>query len=151
MSESGWLAVLAVVGTLLGSSISPIASAWRDRATARDNLKSERLRAVAELAAQLVDHARNGVAVVGISPTLHATTEKRFEVAKFIPAGEGGVDVFIEHVIEATSRQRKVADRIVVAEYGAGELLAWARGGKPASDLKTFNVVVFADSPAQIV
>lgn len=154
MSETVLVAIVAVAGTSLGAAISPLIGLVRDAMQSQGDAKSERLRAAAHFGEVLVKFARVAPSEFDSAYVrkMHtAAVEARFDLAKYIPKGAGQVDAFAEHAIGMTSVQDRKVDRLVIAEFCASALLAWARDDRPATKLHLFEVTSNGDLPIVII
>ncbi|MFT4281202.1 hypothetical protein [Microbacterium sp.] len=143
MSETAWLALLAVVGTVLGAAISPVANALRDILTSRADAKSDRLSAAAELGIQMINFANiNPDRYEGylVRASHQDAVASRFALARHLPRGSGQVDRFVEFSIGEIAKYTAHGPRVAIAEYAAARVLDWARGDLRPKKLATFHV-----------
>ncbi|MFE5407655.1 hypothetical protein [Microbacterium sp. NPDC056569] len=140
MSETVWVAIIAVVGTSLGAAISPAITALRDVTISRADANDNRVEATAAFAEKLMTLALrtpekfDGPAV---RTALNEALAARFALARHLGKGEGNVDRFAEGAISLVQRYSDER-RELVAQVATGRLLAWARKDLGASKLKPF-------------
>lgn len=144
MSETVWVALIAVGGTALGASLSPMIALIRDLATAKNNEKARRIRAAAAFGLALHTYARtdpNRFESYIVTSKRADALEARFRLARVIPRGAGQVDRFAEVAIETVAGQSAAIPRELAAQHAATQLLDWARGDLPPRALIRFTLV----------
>jgi hypothetical protein len=143
MSDTVWVAAIAVFGTAVGAAVGPVIGLFKESRSSRGNQQSERIRAVAQFGTALLAFARVDPGHYDSMQVRHAhntAIERRFELARHIPKGAGAVDRFAEDTIAEVAAHGSGPARIYGAEYAASTLLAWARGDLRASKLEKFTV-----------
>lgn len=143
MDDTVWVALIAVLGTLLGAAISPTITAIRDVAEARAGARSDRLRLAAEFASKLVAFGRIGPKDYqswDVASARGAVVDARFELARVLQRGEGNVDRFADYAIETISAFSD-SRRTDAAQHCAAAVLDWARGDLASGGLHRFEFV----------
>lgn len=143
MTETIWVALIAVGGTALGAALTPILALVRDATTSKSNEKSRRIRAAAGFSLALHKYARtdpNRFESYIVTKMRAEALEARFRMARVIPRGAGQVDRFAEAAIEVIGAQSSAIPRELAAQHAATKLLDWARGDVPPRSLTPFAV-----------
>lgn len=141
MSDTVWVALIAVGGTALGAALSPVIALVRDLATSKSDEKARRIRAAAAFSLALHTYARTdpdrfeSYIVTGKRADV---IEARFRLARVIPRGAGQVDRFAEAAIEVVASQSASIPREFAAQHASTQMLDWARGDLPARALVRF-------------
>lgn len=131
MSETVIIAIIAVAGTAIGASVSPVVALLTKAITARTDDKSTRIRAVAEFSVALRTLASRTPAdwdSAQIRIAYEKAVAARFEVAKTIPKGAGKVDWFCEYSVDHVHAFADAGRRTAAADFASSRLLGWARG-----------------------
>lgn len=148
MSETVIVAIIAVAGTALGAAVSPVIALLTKAITSRTDDKSSRIKAIAEFSTTLrtlATRTPDRWDAFKVRTAHEDAVEQRFEVAKNIPKGAGRVDWFCEFIVDRVNSLDDVDLRIANADYGARQLLGWARGDKRPSDLIEFSLEPIGD------
>ncbi|MBS3180691.1 hypothetical protein [Leucobacter manosquensis] len=143
MSETIWVALVAVLGTTVGAATNPVIALIRDGRVDRGNVRSDRLRSAAGFSEAVVKAARITPSDFDASDVRKAHTialEARFDVAQHLPKGAGQVDRFIEFSLSKMQGYRDEVPRLVIAEFASEQVLSWARGDLVATKLRPFDL-----------
>lgn len=143
MSETVWVALIAVAGTALGAALGPVLTLVRDVATAKGDQQSRRIRAAAAFGLALHAYARtdpNRFESYIVTAKRAEAIEARFRLARVIPRGAGQVDRFAETAIEVIAGQSTAIARETAAQYASTRLLDWARGDVSSGSLQRFRL-----------
>lgn len=162
MSETVIVAIIAVAGTAIGAAVSPVVTLLTKVLTSRTDDKSTRIKAIADFSTTLRTLATRTPDRWDAYQVRQAHEEaiaQRYEVAKTIPKGAGRVDWFCEFIVDRVHSLDDAELRIATADYGARQLLAWARGDKSPAELIEFSLeptgdgdyVVFQDGRPVVV
>lgn len=154
MSETIWVAAIAVFGTALGAAISPVVDLVSKSLVVRADEKSERIQAVAEYCSKLRTYAQMTKTTYeswNISRAHAEAVASRFEVAKHIPRGAGAVDRFCADAIATVAEHHDRPSRLLAADHAADSLLSWARGDLRPRALLAFDVQTDAEGTRTIV
>lgn len=154
MSETIWVAAIAVLGTALGAAISPIVDLLSKALVVRSDERSERLRTVAEYCANLRKYANMTMKTHEswtLASALADAVASRFEVAKHIPRGAGAVDRYCADAIVTVAEHDDRPSRMLAADHAADSLLSWARGDLSPRALYAFDVQTDAEGTRTIV
>lgn len=143
MSETVIVAIIAVAGTAIGAAVSPVVALLTKAITSRTDDKSTRIKAIAEFSTTLRTLATRTPGRWDSFKVREAHEDaiaQRYEVAKTIPKGAGRVDWFCEFIVDRVNSLDDEQLRVANADYGARQLLAWARGDKSPTDLIEFSL-----------
>ncbi|MEV7799411.1 hypothetical protein AB0O14_10000 [Microbacterium foliorum] len=141
MTETVWVAIIAVAGTALGAAVSPIVDLVSKAFTARTDDKSTRIRAAADFSVALRELAHKTSKdwdPSQVRTAYDAAIAQRFEVAKTIPKGAGRVDWFCEYAVDHVHAFGDLMYRTTAADYASSQLLGWARGDRKPAALHEF-------------
>ena len=131
MTETVWVALIAVAGTALGASISPLIAVIGDSVTQRSDANAKRIKATADFALALQSYAStdpNRFDRYNVRKARAAAIAARFSLARHLPRGAGRVDRFAEVAIASIGALSTADEREAVALDAAQKLLTWARG-----------------------
>lgn len=148
MSETVIVAIIAVAGTAIGAAVSPVVALLTKAVTARTDDKSTRIKAIAEFSTTLRTLATRTSGRWDSYKVREAHEDaiaQRYEVAKTIPKGAGRVDWFCEFIVDRVHSLEDADLRIATADYGARQLLGWARGDTNPSHLVEFSLDPIGD------
>ncbi len=143
MTETIWVALIAVGGTALGAALTPIIALIRDLATSKSDEKSRRIHAAAVFALALHTYATTDPDRFEghtVRSKRSEAIQARFRLARVIPRGAGQVDRFAEAAIDQVGSRSSAIPREIAAQYAASRLLDWARGDLPARTLTLFTL-----------
>lgn len=143
MSETVIVAIIAVAGTAIGAAVSPVVAMLTKAITVRTDDKSTRIKAIAEFSATLrtlATRTPDRWDSYKVRQAHEDAIAQRYEVAKTIPKGAGRVDWFCEFIVDRVNSLDDEQLRIANADYGARQLLSWARGDKSPADLIEFTL-----------